>query len=199
MDFASAQQLIQGTDGPDTHVEVPVEHLDYNYVERCTDINELRRILAILKSGKEGKYEHLESTVEERMLALMPADQRSKWIAVNRDPSWHEKRQAADDVAKWLHTLPTSAGESTHPRQVSAAKSAKPVRGSRPDYAPMPVASAPTSEAPPLKRDSKAEPFSEYYNKWDKFDVDGALKIAEQEEAAKVSIVHACQRLIACM
>ena len=33
---------------------MPVEHLDYDYVANCDDVQQLRDILAVLESGKEG-------------------------------------------------------------------------------------------------------------------------------------------------
>jgi len=67
--------------------EVPIEHLDYGFVEKCTSSKELAAILRVLEvvslrrffvlfhdmhelscRGKEGKYEHLEKTVEAKLL-----------------------------------------------------------------------------------------------------------------------------------
>ena len=66
------------TEGPasDTPVDVPVEHLDYEYVEKCSDVKELVAILQLLRSGKEGRYAHLEQYVETRLLDVMPPAQR---------------------------------------------------------------------------------------------------------------------------
>lgn len=35
---------------------VPIEMLDYAYVGSCTDVKLVQKILAVLKSGKEGLY-----------------------------------------------------------------------------------------------------------------------------------------------
>lgn len=41
----------------DTTVDsVPIEMLDYAYVGSCTDVKLVQKILAVLKSGKEGLY-----------------------------------------------------------------------------------------------------------------------------------------------
>jgi hypothetical protein len=58
-------------------VDVPVEHLDYDYVGKCTDSKELVAILQVLRSGKEGRYAHLEHFVEERLLDVLPPAQRT--------------------------------------------------------------------------------------------------------------------------
>ena len=39
--------------------KIDVEKLDYSYVEQCNDVSELKDILAVLKSGKEGRYPHV--------------------------------------------------------------------------------------------------------------------------------------------
>jgi len=38
---------------------VQVEMLDYDYVEKCNDVKELKAILSVLQSGKEGYYPHV--------------------------------------------------------------------------------------------------------------------------------------------
>lgn len=38
---------------------IDFEKLDYTYVDQCNDVNELKDILAVLKSGKEGIYPHV--------------------------------------------------------------------------------------------------------------------------------------------
>ena len=35
---------------------IPIDHLDYAYVNKCEDYKELGSILALLKSGREGHY-----------------------------------------------------------------------------------------------------------------------------------------------
>ena len=81
---------------------VPVEHLDYGYVDRCTDAAQLRAILRVLKSGREGKFEHLERHVEARMLALMPAAERGRYVAMHAEPTRADLAAAKGEVAAFL-------------------------------------------------------------------------------------------------
>lgn len=83
-------------------VSVPVEHLDYDYVEKCEDASYLAAILQTLKSGKEGRYPHLEDTVEEKMLGLLPENERRRYLALKSEPTVTEKVEATDDIAEWL-------------------------------------------------------------------------------------------------
>jgi len=39
--------------------EINVEMLDYDYIGKCTDVNQLKAIHRILESGKEGFYPHV--------------------------------------------------------------------------------------------------------------------------------------------
>ncbi len=73
-DLAKLFSTPEGTGVVD--VDVPVEHLDYDYVKDCTDGKELVAILQVLRSGKEGRYLHLENFVEERLLDVLPPAQR---------------------------------------------------------------------------------------------------------------------------
>ena len=52
--------------------DVPVDHLDYKYVRECTDVDQLKDIIRVLQSGKEGLYPDLERCARERLLELMP-------------------------------------------------------------------------------------------------------------------------------
>ena len=39
--------------------DIPVEHLDYEYLKTCTNASEVESILLLLRSGKEGIYPDL--------------------------------------------------------------------------------------------------------------------------------------------
>lgn len=52
--------------------DIPVNHLDFKYVETCTNAKEIEHILEILKSGQEGYYPDLQKCVEERLIVLNP-------------------------------------------------------------------------------------------------------------------------------
>jgi tetratricopeptide (TPR) repeat protein len=164
--------------------DVPVEHLDYDYVENCKDAKELRNILAMLKSGKEGRYPDLERAVERRLLDVLPPAQKQKYVDLTRQVTTEEKVKAKDDISSWLSSMgPKSGSKPAEPAKtvipprstpsVSAASVPKLVQPSA-----QPVAIDTDGSAP--KKDSKAEPFQSYYKRWDKFDVDSALDAMER-------------------
>ena len=52
--------------------EYDISHLDYTFVANCNDVKELKKLLRILKSGKEGYYADLERAFEKRIETLDP-------------------------------------------------------------------------------------------------------------------------------
>ena len=44
------------TSGPFDNENVDIEWLDFDYINNCTDLNRLKSIYNVLKSGKEGHY-----------------------------------------------------------------------------------------------------------------------------------------------
>ncbi|KAL7746583.1 Sperm associated antigen 1 [Sorochytrium milnesiophthora] len=80
-DFAALRKLTEphlGAPGGGSESAVPedydIDHFDYAYVETCSDLVELKQILAVLKSasisGKEGLYPDLEQAVERRIAQI---------------------------------------------------------------------------------------------------------------------------------
>ncbi|XP_021118279.1 sperm-associated antigen 1 [Heterocephalus glaber] len=51
---------------------IPVEHLDFKYIEKCSDIKYLEKILYVLRSGEEGYYPELTEFCEKRLQGLAP-------------------------------------------------------------------------------------------------------------------------------
>lgn len=122
--------------------DIPAEHLDYSYVEKCSDPRELRALLETLKSGKHGKYEHLERTTEERLLAVLSPAQAARYIALNKEVSHSEKAAAAAEVDAWLAAmrLPAKGG--------AAAAATAPAGGAG---GAAPKAAAPLHVLPPVR------------------------------------------------
>lgn len=52
--------------------DIPLHHLDFEYVRKCCDAREIERIYAILKSGQEGHYPDLLLCTAERLAQLKP-------------------------------------------------------------------------------------------------------------------------------
>ncbi|KAF6101207.1 sperm associated antigen 1 [Phyllostomus discolor] len=52
--------------------KIPIEHLDFKYIEKCSDVKHLEKILCVLRSGEEGYYPELTEFCEKRLKALAP-------------------------------------------------------------------------------------------------------------------------------
>ncbi|GBG24721.1 Peptidyl-prolyl cis-trans isomerase FKBP5 [Hondaea fermentalgiana] len=85
--------------------DVPVEHLDYGYIEKCKDADELRDILRVLQSGKEGRWYELERACEKKMVECMPAKERTLYVAQHTEPSDQDKQRAASDLTSFLESI----------------------------------------------------------------------------------------------
>ena len=77
--------------------DVPVEHLDFGFVEKCTDPQYLRTILGVLESGREGKFPDLERVVDARLLACLSPAERAREVAIRHVPDRAEKAEALED------------------------------------------------------------------------------------------------------
>jgi hypothetical protein len=87
--------------------DVPIDHLDYAYINKCTDCKELKDILQVLRSGKEGRWFDLEKACEEKMISTMPPKERKLYIAQITEPTHEERETAADDIASFLSSITT--------------------------------------------------------------------------------------------
>jgi hypothetical protein len=52
--------------------EIPIDHLDFKYIEKCENVKELENIYKVLCSGVEGRYPELEETTKLRIKTLSP-------------------------------------------------------------------------------------------------------------------------------
>lgn len=85
--------------------EYDVEKLDYDYVGKCENLQELKDIHTVLTSGKEGRYFELEKFTEERMIKFMSPKEKTLWIARHREVTQAEKLEAADDILNWASNM----------------------------------------------------------------------------------------------
>uniref|UniRef100_A0A8C1N1R6 Sperm associated antigen 1b n=1 Tax=Cyprinus carpio TaxID=7962 RepID=A0A8C1N1R6_CYPCA len=51
---------------------VPAEHLDYSFIQSCSDLKHLEQILRVLRSGQDGFYPHLVEFCEKHIEKLDP-------------------------------------------------------------------------------------------------------------------------------
>ena len=198
--------------GPEEVPDVDVKHLDYEYIKKCTDKAELKNILLVLRSGKEGLWPDLETFAEKHYLELLSARERKLYIAQHSEASADEKRAASDDVASFLSDIKAKDAaiaarsrndikcdamneasgaifnEKMASRAVPTSRPLPPVRNA-PRAEPTDKAAAiPAYEA--ISEDEAAklakkrdERLSGYdWRGWEKYDVDAELDKLEKEE-----------------
>lgn len=51
---------------------IPIDHLDFKYIETCQNVKEIERIVQILRSGEEGFYPDLTTCAEKKLKELCP-------------------------------------------------------------------------------------------------------------------------------
>ncbi|GLE04065.1 hypothetical protein PINS_up012976 [Pythium insidiosum] len=161
--------------------EIHVDMLDYGFVERCNDLDELKGVLAMLRSGKEGRYPHLEKFTEDRILALLPEKERLKIQRMRATPSQEELSSEKEKLSSWTPEI-----DEKHRSLQELKRSSKhlpPVRGQargedKSSKQPL-ITELPQKEAEARKK--KAIPAYDF-RAWEKYDVDSAIAEIEKEE-----------------
>ncbi|XP_072536083.1 sperm-associated antigen 1 [Salminus brasiliensis] len=149
-----------------TH-SVPVEHLDYRYIETCSDLKYLEKILGVLRSGKEGIYPHLTEFCEKHIEKLDP---RSRALRKENSPateasfSDNEWSQITSDLQTWEREMRINEAELKHLPLFCDGENIPPVRGSN--------CSVQKVIHNGVKATSKKRHLPRAYQDWDKFDVE---------------------------
>ena len=111
--------------------EVPVEHLDYEYVDKCTKPQELKDILEVLESGKEGRWLDLEKHVEARLLEVSPENERKKILRLKSVPTQSDVSAAEQELAEWEQSIGVMDQRIIHSYATDNAASAPGAQASR--------------------------------------------------------------------
>ncbi|XP_031676959.1 sperm-associated antigen 1 [Oncorhynchus kisutch] len=158
--------------GTTSAAAVPVDHLDYGYIDKCTDVKYLGKILTVLRSGDEGIYPHLIQFCESRLERLDP---KSRALRKDNPPataacfSGDEWVQITDELKKWETDAKMSE---TELKQQSIfhdleTENLPPVRGSS---CSIPLKQNTVSNG--QKKTAQKKVLPRNYIEWDKFDVD---------------------------
>ncbi|KAI9344184.1 hypothetical protein DFJ73DRAFT_840428 [Zopfochytrium polystomum] len=78
-----------------------VSHLDYAWVAQATSIDELSKLLRVLRSGKEGFYPDLEKAFLQRIETLDPKRRVDRVVP----PSFKEIQKISHDLLSWAETI----------------------------------------------------------------------------------------------
>ncbi|XP_039404541.1 sperm-associated antigen 1 isoform X2 [Corvus cornix cornix] len=85
--------------------QIPISHLDYKFIEKCTDVKHLEKILRVLRSGEEGCYPELTLVCEKRIEHLDPRSRvlrKDKPAATASDFTAEEWEAINSELMSWL-------------------------------------------------------------------------------------------------
>ncbi|EDV43569.1 uncharacterized protein Dana_GF16464 [Drosophila ananassae] len=181
--------------------DIPLNHLDFVYVEKCTNAREMEKIVHILRSGEEGYFPDLLRVSEEKLKELKPdsrlfryeepikqsdvLDKKELKPIMDWTNAIKSKDQALNELKKdkLLLDMPSVRKLAKIDLEKSSTEQSKPTK-----KAQVPAAAQPSK---PKEERIKATD----YRKWDKYDPDEELlrmdlneeRNKEEEEAKMAS------------
>uniref|UniRef100_G3TVX7 Sperm-associated antigen 1 n=1 Tax=Loxodonta africana TaxID=9785 RepID=G3TVX7_LOXAF len=150
--------------------KIPVEHLDFKYIEKCSDIKHLEKIFCVLRSGEEGYYPELTEFCEKRLKSLAPqsrALRKDKPAATASSFTAEEWEKIDGDIKSWVSEIKKEENKIHFPETETFPamnNNLPPVRGSN---SCLPVGKEKYSKSKPAKKKIPRD-----YAEWDKFDVE---------------------------
>ncbi|MFT7816212.1 sperm-associated antigen 1 [Arapaima gigas] len=168
MSAEMVSSLLNG--GTTAHGSIPVEHLDYQYIQTCNDIRYLEKILQVLRSGSEGVYPHLTEFCENRIAKLDPKNRalrKDQPPATAASFSSVEWSQITEELEAWETEVKRNDMEVQQLPLTDDVGKVPPVRRANTS---VPVAQNAVRNANGVNRKKSALPRD--YREWDKFDVE---------------------------
>ncbi|XP_044905830.1 sperm-associated antigen 1 isoform X2 [Felis catus] len=166
--------------------KIPVEHLDFKYIEKCSDVKHLEKILCVLRSGEEGYYPELTEFCEKRLKGLAPesrALRKDKPAATASSFTAEEWEKIDGDIKSWVSEIKNEENKiyfhetETFP---VVEDNLPPVRGSN---SRLHVSKEKYSNSRPTKKKIPRD-----YAEWDKFDVEKECSKIDEDYKEKAVI-----------
>lgn len=157
--------------------DIPITHLDYEYINGCTNAKELEKIVLVLRSNEEGYFPHLTQVAEEKLRELKPKSKllHKNVAVISRETlSANENEEIKMDLQEFVQKMNDFDSELT-----SRGKS---------NFSTAQIRQ--TKEAREENKTTASNRIkSTDYASWDKYDVDTeCLKIDLEEEKLKNAI-----------
>ncbi|CAK7289557.1 Sperm-associated antigen 1 [Vulpes lagopus] len=165
--------------------KIPVEHLDFKYIEKCSDVKHLEKIFCVLRSGEEGHYPELTEFCEKRLKGLAPesrALRKDKPPATASSFTAEEWRQIDSDIKSWVSEIKKEDEVYFHETETFPAMedNLPPVRGSN---SRLHVSKEKYSNSRPTKKKIPRD-----YAEWDKFDVEKECSKIDEDYKEKTVV-----------
>ncbi|KAM9386501.1 sperm-associated antigen 1 [Phaethornis superciliosus] len=151
--------------------QIPISHLDYRFIEKCTDVKHLEKILTVLRSGEEGFYPELTLFCEKRIEHLDPrsrALRKNKPAATAADFTSEEWETINGELMSWV----TEMNEDNKKSQLLRTDTLLERQNNLP---PIRCSSSclPANEKEKLQnKQTNKKNTPRDYSEWDKFDVE---------------------------
>ncbi|KAF4022435.1 hypothetical protein G4228_013958 [Cervus hanglu yarkandensis] len=166
--------------------KIPVEHLDFKYIEKCSDVKHLEKILCVLRSGEEGYYPELTEFCEKHLSGLAPGSRalrKDKPVATASSFTAEEWEKIDGDIKSWVSEI-KKEDDKIHFHETETFPAVEdnlpPVRGSN---SHLHVAKEKNSKSRPAKKKIPRD-----YAEWDKFDVEKeCAKLDEDKERTVIN------------
>ncbi|GJQ69909.1 hypothetical protein Trydic_g22451 [Trypoxylus dichotomus] len=153
---------------------IPIQHFDFAYVDKCTDARELEKILHVLKSGEEGYYPDLLKRVEEKLSNIKPNSRyirKLTRVLSKNEVDEQSSKEITEDLNSWLDDINKKNLELTQMKTTKKSNLPE-VRKSK--------------EKKEEKEDVPKRIKSTDYAAWDKYDVETEmLKMDLEDEKIK--------------
>nr|XP_045373163.1 sperm-associated antigen 1 [Camelus bactrianus] len=166
--------------------KIPVEHLDFKYIEKCSDVKHLEKILCVLRSGEEGYYPELTEFCEKRLTGLAPesrALRKDKPAATSSSFTAEEWEKIDGDIKSWVSEI-KKEDDKIHFHETETFPAMEdnlpPVRGSN---SHLHVAKEKNSKSRPAKKKIPRD-----YAEWDKFDVEKECSKIDEDYKEKTVV-----------
>ncbi|XP_036732180.2 sperm-associated antigen 1 [Manis pentadactyla] len=166
--------------------KIPIEHLDFKYIEKCSDVKHLEKILCVLRSGEEGYYPELTEFCEKRLKGLAPesrALRKDKPAATASSFTAEEWERIDGDIKSWVSEI-RKQENTVHFHETGTRPATEdklpPVRGSA---SHLRVDREKSSKSRPAKKNIPRD-----YADWDKFDVEKECSKIDEDYKEKTGV-----------
>ncbi|XP_076271137.1 spag1 axonemal dynein assembly factor [Rhynchophorus ferrugineus] len=153
---------------------IPIQHFDFDYVNRCKDANELEKIIDVLRSGQEGYYPDLLRATEGQLAKLRPNSKclRQRCRVLNKnDLEKDELDKIANDLNKWVANVSKCNRELEERKSNKTSCNVK-IRQPQPQCQPLNL----------VKKENARRISSTDYGAWDRYDPDTEILKQDLEE-----------------
>ncbi|XP_036596411.1 sperm-associated antigen 1 [Trichosurus vulpecula] len=151
--------------------QIPIEHLDFKFVENCSDVKHLEKILIVLRSCEEGFYPELIECCEKRIESLCPKSRvlrKEKPAATASSFTQEEWEKIDGDIKSWVSEIKKEDSK-MHFHEIDTFQEFEghlpPVRGTN-DHLNT------GKEKDNKSKSSQKKNVPRDYAEWDKFDVE---------------------------